>query len=218
MRRVALAIVVAFAMAGGCAGCGIPEDDQAREIRPEVLPAEVTAPQNSTTTSIARSGNNVTETYYLTRPGDAQTQDRLEGVVGPYPNDRDTIVGEVLTALFNANEPPLRNNIPSAWQILGISYGSDGALELNMNEAFRTALEGQGLRQAIAQIVFTVMNLDHTPRQVTGVRFLVEGQPVAAATDSGAVQWPDAVTMRDFEKFCRTFPGCTPEPGPDSPG
>ncbi|MDP9431436.1 MAG: LpqB family beta-propeller domain-containing protein [Actinomycetota bacterium] len=86
--------------------------------------------------------------------------------------------------------PSVANAVPPGTRLLGnASRGSDGVVEVNLSDAVVTS-GPEGLSALSAQIVWTLRQLT----EVSGVRLLVNGQPLAVPGGSRGVQartdWP----------------------------
>jgi spore germination protein GerM len=212
-RSWALAVVVVFI--AGVAGCGIPSDEEARTIPPEALPAQVTEPRDSaTTTSVRPSATTLTERYYLVRTGPTDSEYTLEPVEQAYDVNRDEITEAVMRALMDApnqEQPPAANVIPASWQINSLRVASDGVLDIDFNSAIKDTLIGEGLNRALAQIVFTATFIENDPQNITGVRFYSDGVAIPVPTEGGQeVAAAQPVSPRaNYPLLCSKVPACS---------
>lgn len=106
----------------------------------------------------------------------------------------------------------LETRIPPGTEVLDVSQRSDLIVVINLNDAFYE-IEGNALRQATAQLVFTGYDL---VRDAQGVQFLRNGIPQALPRGDGTIaQGTDgaATPLRTVD-----FADLIPRPGSDSGG
>lgn len=180
--RHAAALVVAFA---ALAGCGLPEDQRPRVIAAEDAP--LTLDQNAAVESEPGPGTSIVE-LWLVEGERLQPVDRV--VQGRTPQ---AVIGALLQGVTDGDPPAVTTAIPADTRLLSATFdGTTLVIDLGPADAGIFAIGGAEQKAAFAQLVFTALELEG----VTGVRFRVDGQPVTAPTDTGAVSGP--LTAADF--------------------
>ena len=180
-QKLALA---AFALAAAAlvAACGISLDSEPRLLEETEIPPELLAP----TTSTSGSSTEMSRTFLVYF---------VEGDGELVPRGRDlslpATVDKLLNALFvgpsdSETELGLTSALPAGTQILGTALSAPSVLELNLAEGTLEQIEGEFQRLAIAQIVFTVTELDI----VDSLRVRIEGAPRTLPTDEGDLETP----------------------------
>jgi spore germination protein GerM len=198
-RRLAAVTVAAAVALGALAGCGIGEDEAAREIPNGVVPESLRQDTSPTTTGPDDPGRARKATIYLVRSDRAAMSSSLEAVEVDVsaPGSEDELATLVTEALVQARpdalgRPDLLNAVPPGMQVLRAEVASDGVLDLDVTEL--DAVEGSLQRLAVAQIVFTLTGL--SPR-IDAVRFSVEGTAVAVPVESGSIAAGQPVRRSD---------------------
>ena len=176
--------LAAFALSAAAlvAACGISLDSEPRLLEAAEIPPELLAP----TTSTIGSSTEMSRTflvYFVEEDGEL------------VPRGRDlslpATVDKLLKALFvgpsdSETELGLTSALPADTQILGTALSAPSVLELNLAEGTLEQIEGDFQRLAIAQIVFTVTELDI----VDSLRVRIEGAPRTLPTDEGDLEVP----------------------------
>lgn len=204
-RRLAawLAIVVALAAA---AACGIPSDDEPRAIPADRVDDQVAAPRSTDPTTTLATGATTQQTIYLVVGNASTTQLFGVPVAVEQPPDPSQQPRFVLDKLITTRPADVglaevaTNAIPSGIEIRSTSVGPDGVLNLDL-ESF--GIEGDNLRDAIAQVVFTMTELSG----ISGVRLSFDGTQIAVPTELGNLE-PGAVVTRS------NYPSLVPSPQP----
>lgn len=190
--RRPMALLVALALA--VAGCGLSADDEPHLLSAGDLPADLLGSTTSTTVPTSESPTTTAVTiYYLVhRDGVtrlAPTQREVDD--GSRPRDR-------LAALLNpptADEQAagLLTSIPATTILLDTKLvEAESTLLVDLSRSLFD-VQGQELRNAFAQLVWTATELDGVRR----VRFLVEGEEFRAPDEDGAEQ-AGAVSRADY--------------------
>jgi hypothetical protein len=195
LRKLSLVVVTVAVL--GTAACGIPSDDSPRAIPEAAVPQEAREPRGQTPGTTVPPGTAQVETIYLV--GGSETEPRLQpvnvsvpGPVDPAQRARRVIEQLVSTRPEDVNmDGVVTNQLPSNVTVLDATLQTDGVLDLNLSEL---GVQGQRLRLAMAQIVFTATELPN----VTSVRVAFDGQPLAVPTDSGSVSAGTAVSRSDY--------------------
>ena len=190
----AVALVLATALV---AGCGVREDDSPRVLASDQLPSELLAPAPPSTTSAIPVTQ---QRIYLLETKDGSTE---EGLVGVYfnlevPANSEDFPRRVIEqlVLYRPQDNPNGTAIPPTTSVLDVRRvtGPDGEndiLDINLN---KLEAQGIGLKQAIAQIVFTATGISG----VRGVRFQLNGVPIPVPLDEGESGVGAVVTRADF--------------------
>lgn len=211
------AIVVAAAL---LAGCGLREDEDPRVLASDAVPAELVEPAPASTVPEESS---VLQRIYI-----IETRDGTENLV-PYlvpmaakvdgEDDHRRVIEELVTFRPPENAP-YTTAIPPTTGVLDVSLveGPDGSrdvLEINLNQLEVSG--GTRLKLAVAQMVFTATSMN----DVKGVRFLLNGSPVAVPLDNGESETGAIVTRDDFPQLIpttTTTPTTAPEAAEPVPG
>ena len=193
-RRAALGLLV---VTGGVAGCGIPEDSKPREISREALPPELIDPTADAGTSSDDQLGFVT--LYLVKADDTG-EEALVAVrrAVPVPTDTQDLPRAITEALIVASpeeigRTDLVNAVPSDVQVRSAVVGDDGVLALDLTNLGN--VENALQRLAVAQIIFTLTDLDDPP--VRAIRFSIDGEEVAVPVEGGVARPGTAVSRAD---------------------
>ncbi|MCB0977831.1 MAG: GerMN domain-containing protein [Acidimicrobiales bacterium] len=156
--------------------CGVPLDDSPRAIN-----------RTTTTTPVATTADVVTgprvTLYFVNEDG---------GLVGQ-TTPSSTVVnveGAVAALLRTRPSPPLSTRIPADTRLVDLDTSGD-LVTVNLTGQIGT-IRGEAEEQAYAQIVFTILAFPRYER----VRFLIEGEVIAAPTDR---ENREIVTADDFD-------------------
>jgi hypothetical protein len=198
--RFALALPILLALGVLLAACGIPEDDQTRAISADAVPDQLSTGREIVTTSTTAPGSIFNETYYLIRT--SLQSDVLVPVEVSIPpevlRDRRAIPRYVLDQLIDASSDTF---IPPDTEIVRLDVGTDGIMVLDLNSAIRDTIQSGDQRRAFAQILFTAIGIESGPVPISGVRFLIEGEPAEVPAETGAVPPGQAVTESNFPEM-----------------
>jgi len=185
------------------AACTVPSDDEARPIDPARL---VSASNKANCTAPGVGAESVTVNAYLVN------QQREPPFVTPVDRvitDKPPTPYEALNALVNCRVTDddrrngLATSIPEGTELLGLDPvsvpGKDGVCEVRLGRLpNRGSQKADDLdKLAVAQIFFTVTGPGLT-EQVSGLKFMIDGRPVAVNTDRRTVSQNDVVTRDDF--------------------
>lgn len=202
--RAAAVAVLATVFVLVVPGCGIPGDSQ-----PRLLEGVQVAPVSTPTPTPQPEVQVVTVTVYLldaasllagvSRDVEAPvTPERLMAALVAGPDDEDDAAGR-------------SSAIPQQTELIGARQEGD-TLVLDLAEGGLDLGGGQELRRAIAQIVYTITEIDGIER----VRILVNGTARPLPLPGGPETNPgDTVTRADYEAFDpRVAALATPTPAP----
>lgn len=184
-------IVLLTSVLGGLAllfaACSVPTNDEPAELSSDLFENLLATTTTTDTTTPSGITKEVTE-YLISTNGN---QAELVGV--PRQVDVDAGVQTILDDLFSRSidtegeerheERGLTSAIPQNAELLEATL-SPGTTQLivDINGLFGDeGIQGQGLRNALAQIVWTATELD----EVRSVLFRNEGEPVAAVLGNG---------------------------------
>ena len=182
-RWLLAGIVAALAVLGSC---GIPNDSKPREISREALPPELIDPA-STATSMPNDVESRFVTLYLVQGddsgGDALVAVRRDVAVPAEVTELPRVVAEALIAASPAalGRADLVNALPSDVRVRSAVLGDDGVVDIDLTNLGN--VESSLQRLAVAQLVYTLTDL--TVPQVNGVRFSIDGEPVAVPLEGG---------------------------------
>ena len=195
LRGVALATSACLSMAA----CSIGADTSPRDLGP------ADRPELSTPTDAGASAATGTARIYLLRPSDTTNSGQLQAV------QRDVIEAPLalLTALLagpNSGEldQQLRSAIPAGTTVRSAELRDGGIVEVDLSSDIQL-LSGDVLIDAIAQVVFTLSEIDG----VRGVRIAVDGASRQWPAGDGELQ-SDPLTVYDY-------PGLMVSAQPDYP-
>lgn len=196
-RRSPGAITVALAAFLGA--CSIGAETSPRDVDPADRP-ELRAPVN--TGPSAATG---TARIYLLQPSDQNSSGQLQAVQRDVP-EAPLAVLTVLLAGPNSSEldQQLRTAIPAGATVRSATPVDGGIVDVDLSSDIQL-LSGDVLIDAVAQIVFTVSELDG----VRGVRLMVGGTSRQWPAGDGELQ-SDALTVYDY-------PGLLSSVQPDYP-
>ncbi|MCI0632964.1 MAG: GerMN domain-containing protein [Actinobacteria bacterium] len=187
MRRL---LAVALIGLVAVVGCGLPKDDAPREIAAQDLPEDLFG--SSTTMPGGLPGRVEIDLYFVRSDGQ-----RLQRVVRELPNSADDTV---LTALLAG---PLPEEVEAAQVTTAIPAGTqlvqaerrEQDLVITLTSEIITTIQNPQQRNAFAQLVYTADGL----RDITSVRFVVDGVVVSVLTDSGDSDQP--LTVFNFDSL-----------------
>lgn len=182
--------------------CGIPSDDEPRAIPSAAVPEQVHEPRGtSTSSSVVIPGTAQRETIFLV--GGSETSARLtpvevniEGTGDPAQLPRRVVERLIETrpeAVGRQGEAT--NELPSDVRVIDAVMQSDGVLDLNLSGL--AGVEGERLKLAMAQIVFTATELPG----ITGVRFAIDGEPANVQIQSGSALPGTPVSQADYPEL-----------------
>ena len=163
--------------------CGIPIDSEPRVLEASAIPPEFLEP---TTTTQVEEPSAISRTFLVYLVSEEGMLVARERELSP-----PVTLDKPLLALFagptdEEAETGLNSALPAETEILDIELSRDGVLVLNLAEGTLEQIEGELQRSAIAQLVFTVTELE-------GVDWLwvqIENEPRALPTDEGDLETP----------------------------
>jgi spore germination protein GerM len=206
--RRAGTLSVALLLVAALGGCGITTDDSPRPIPRGALPEQLLLPATTTTITV----ETVDRTLYFAL-ADAES---LATLSVPVPATEGNPYRAALSALVATRpvQEDLNNQIPADTSVLGADLdAASGVLTVNLSEEMENVV-GPVQLQAFAQLVFTATEF----RTVTGVRFLIVGQPRGTPIEGGIKEANETVVRNDYRSFDPTRPTTTsttrPAPSP----
>jgi spore germination protein GerM len=118
------------------------------------------------------------------------------------PADPEDLPRAVIDALISLNptasgQTGLVNAVPTETRVLRAELGDDDVLDLDLTNL--ADVESARLRLAVAQIVFTATGITALP--VRGVRFAIDGEPVAVPTEGGTSGTGEVITRASFPRL-----------------
>jgi spore germination protein GerM len=194
-----VAVLLAVVLTAALGGCGITTDDSPRPIPQGALPEQLILPATTTTITV----ETVDRTLYFAL-ADAES---LATLSVPVPATEGNPYRAALSALVATRpvQEDLNNQIPPDTAVLAADLdAASGVLTVNLSEEME-GIEGELLVQAFAQLVFTATEF----RTVTGVRFLIEGQPRGTPIEGGIKEANETVDRSDYRSFDPTRPTTT---------
>jgi spore germination protein GerM len=205
-------LAIALALAVPLMGCGVEPDDEARTISADAVPAQLRDEPENTTTSTTTPPSNLTrnEVFYLVK---REAQDSTSWTLEPQtvsfevPNQQrnEEIPRLLLEELIRARSLEARrlsNAVPADLEVLNVAIRVDeNVIEVDFDEALSDSVTSGALTQAMAQIVFTLTGIRSTTPLDGGVRFFIEGEPIAVQTEAGEVPAGQPVDRDDFPRL-----------------
>ena len=164
------------------AACGIPIDSEPRVLEASAIPPEFLEP----TTTQLETPSAISQTfriYFVNEDGMLVARERE---LSPPVDLREPLLALFAGPTDEEAEIGLNSALPAETEILNIEPIRDGVLVLNLAEGTLEQIEGELQRSAIAQLVFTVTELE-------GVDWLwvqIENEPRALPTDEGDLETP----------------------------
>jgi hypothetical protein len=196
-RSIVALVATASVVAVLGSGCSLRGDSQPQVISAESLPHELFSPAGTST--IPSSEQQKVGVYLVQALGQSPTLQRYEVAVDPKADPYTDAITKLLAVGPNA-PPNLASDIPQQTAIRSVirETGSD-VLDVDLSNL---SLDSTNLKVAIAQIVFTAMDLP----SIAGVRLKIDGQPTAVPVDDGSANPGAVVTRNDFKSL---EPGAT---------
>jgi hypothetical protein len=191
-RFVGLLTVLVVAI--GLAGCGLSANDEPRVIASGDLPNELVDPTGSSSTTLAQSPNtDSVVVYYLVQ------QDGIARLV-PVPREvkdatrpRDRLAALLVPPTPAEQTDGILTSIPADTVLLETRLvEQDQELVIDLSRSLFD-IQGQELRNAFAQLVWTATEIDGVRR----VRFLIDGKEYRVPDEDG-IEQPGAVSRSDY--------------------
>ena len=196
-------------------GCGVPTDESAQPIAPDELPESLRPDftTTSTTSTIAAPGTEQATVYMLLSPPDTERR-LVVAVQREVPNT--ATLQNVLTTVFEvraSDEEQADGYVNSLFELrlIGARVENEIAtidmvpLDPVTNEPSEEAFTGD-LIGAAAQLVFSAT--EHPG--VTGVRILIDGEPVPIPTNDADAEGGAVLDRDDYEQFNPNTPVVIP--------
>jgi hypothetical protein len=161
---VALGLVVAVVLAA----CGVPDEEEPRELAAEDLPADLLEPQPTTPGSTTPGGVTAAANIYF------MGTERLVAVerrVDPPPDPAEVIILLLEGPTSEEQDLSVSTEIPPETELLDATLSRTGVLTIDLSEEIND-IRAEAQQRAIAQLVFTATDLE----EVAEVRFEVEGE------------------------------------------
>lgn len=164
------------------AACGIPIDSEPRVLEASAIPPEFLEP----TTTQLETPSAISQTFRIYLVNEDGMLVARERELSPPVDLREPLLALFAGPTDEEAEIGLNSALPAETEILNIEPIRDGVLVLNLAEGTLEQIEGELQRSAIAQLVFTVTELE-------GVDWLwvqIENEPRALPTDEGDLETP----------------------------
>jgi spore germination protein GerM len=191
VRRCIAALALVAALA---AGCGVSANDEPHEIAASDLPPDLMASTTTPTVASSVSPTNAPVTVYYLVLQDGIT--KLRGVtrdVADASRARDRLAALLAPPSAEEQAAGLLTSIPADTVLLDSELvEADDELVVDLSRSLFD-VQGEELRNAFAQLVWTVTELEGVRR----VRFLVDGEEFRAP-DAAGIEQPGAVTRLDY--------------------
>lgn len=189
--RIRFPAVVVLAGLLAAAGCGLPTDDEPRELSAEAVPFDLLAAPS--TTSPARPPGSQTQFANLYfREGERLVPvAKLVSNAGGTQPDPNAVITALLETPGQELDPGVRTAIPPDTRLLGTRLNG-GTLTIDLSDDLN-GVEGDLLIFAVAQFVYTTAELE----PVDEVRFAINGESIAVPDDDG-VEQEDPVSPADY--------------------
>jgi spore germination protein GerM len=181
-------------MVGSAAGCGLSANDQPRVIAADDLPPDLAEPTTSSTSLGTQSPTTTPVTIYYLVQQDGVT--RLHGVtrdVEDASRPRDRLAALLAPPTPDEQAAGILTSIPADTILVNSQLvEADDELIVDLSRSLFD-VQGQELRNAFAQLVWTATELEGVRR----VRFLVDGEEFRAPDEDG-IEQPGAVARSDY--------------------
>jgi spore germination protein GerM len=185
------AVVVALLAALGA--CGVAENDEPHVIAADEVPPGLLEASPSTSTSVASPTVQAVTVYYVIQQGEVV---RLQGVtreVERADRARDRLAALLAPPTAEEARVGITSSIPPDTELLETQLNAAGdELTIDLSRSLFD-IQGQGLRNAFAQLVWTATELPGVER----VRFRADGEEFRAPDEEG-VEQPGAVSRSDY--------------------
>lgn len=194
LGRLLAAALALSAVVEGVSGCGLSENSAPRAIATSDIPSELIdeAPSSSTTLGQSPSTASVTVYYLALQDGITRLTAVPREVVDP-TRPKDRIEALLTPPTPDEQEAGITTSIPADTVLLNTDLDeSSGELTIDLSTSLFD-VQGEELRNAFAQIVWTITELDVVSR----VRFLVDGVSIRVP-DEGGIEQPGSVARSDY--------------------
>lgn len=192
--RALVALLAVALLAIGTAGCGLSPNDEPRIIAADDLPPDLAEPTTSSTTLTSQSPTTAPVTIYYLVLQDGVT--RLHAVtrdVEDVTRPRDRLAALLSPPTPEEQAAGILTSIPADTILLNSQLvEADQELIVDLSRSLFD-VQGEELRNAFAQLVWTATELDGVRR----VRFLVDGEEFRAPDEDG-IEQPGAVARSDY--------------------
>ena len=193
------AALVALVLLAALSACGLSENDTPQVIAADEVPSELLAVTPSSSTTLAASPRTASITVYLLVVRDGATH--LVPVPREVPEDGAERAGDRLIALLGAvtadeTAAGIITSIPSDTVLLDTDLDEESqVLTIELSRSLFD-VQGQELRNAFAQLVWTATELEG----IRSVRFVVDGEEYRAPDEAG-IEQPGAVSRADYRSL-----------------
>jgi spore germination protein GerM len=195
MRRAPLLrLLLAALLVAGVTACGLSEDAEPKVLAVDDVPADLLDPSPSSSTSVVQAPNAEVTVYYRVLQDGAP---RLRGVTRSVADPASPAAR--IAALLQPPTPEeqaagITTSIPADTRLLGtqLSQG-EPVLTIDLSGAVFD-VQGEELRNAFAQLVWTATDLDAVGR----VRFEIDGEEYRVPDDAG-IEQAETVGRADYE-------------------
>jgi hypothetical protein len=195
-RRPARALVAALGAVAALGSCGLPDDRVPRIIAADETPLDLSEAPGSPGTT-APEGDDEVRLFFVREQALTPTTRSADD------DDLETAI-TLLLAGPTEDERTLSSSIPSETELNAASVdGGTAVLDLGCvgdvpaDQCGVLAVGAVDQLTIFAQLTCTAMDVPG----IEGVRFLQEGQPQDAPTDSGTIQSPSPVTCDDYRSL-----------------
>jgi len=180
-HRVTMAVLGLLALAVVGAGCAIPTQSSPSTMAPSKVPFDLLNPHPPTTTSTQPKASSfvAVQVFFLNATNALTAVQRY--VAAPAP--LTAVLGALLEGPSSSDPQGIATAIPSNVRVLSAIPTQPGIVTVNMNAAFRAAITGNSIEEAVGQIVATVV-VDTGPN--TGVLFEIDGQQTSVPIANGS--------------------------------
>lgn len=189
--RVAL-LAALSALLAGTTGCGVAENDEPHAIPTDQVPPGLLDSVPSTSTSAPSPTEQEVTVYYLVQQAGTVRLLGLTREVADASRPRDRLLAVLAPPTQPEAQAGVLTSIPADTELLDTERTADGELTIDLSRSLFD-IQGQELRNAFAQLVWTATELPDVSR----VRFRVGGEEFRAPDEAG-VEQPGAVTRQDY--------------------
>jgi len=187
-----LEAVVALAVVVGVAACGLSENSEPRVIAASDLPSELVDPSPSSSTTAAPSPTtSQIAVYHLVQQDGVPRLIAVAREVEDPSRPRERLAALLLPPTAEEQAAGILTSIPADTVLLNTQLIED-ELVVDLSRSLFD-VQGEELRNAFAQMVWTATELENVVR----VRFLVDGEELRAP-DAAGVEQPGAVRRSDY--------------------
>jgi hypothetical protein len=189
------ALALAMALVVGASGCGIPTDSEPRAISSDAVPPPL-QPTTSVEPPTAEEATGVDRDLFLVVTDDEGDRRLVViPVVFEQEPDEEDMLRRLVARDGLSNDPDVSNAIPPDLEVLRFHIDDDGVGVITLNGPL--GAEGETLRLATAQLVFTATELGNVDK----VQFRDEDTDLRVPVADREAEQRRIVSRSDYEDF-----------------